>query len=178
MKTVLLFRHAKAGRESPSLKDFDRPLNERGQLAAARMGAHMAQTGVRPGLILCSPSVRTRQTLELALKAMRCRPECIFDPAFYHASAVSLLASLRRLPPELDRVMIVGHNPGLHALALDLSGGGDADAIRRITRKFPSGALAVIEFGLTDWHWLGAGDGRLSHFVTPRQLENEPPPPE
>jgi phosphohistidine phosphatase len=176
MKTVLLFRHAKAGRENPSLKDFDRPLIERGRLAAARMGTHMAGIGIRPGLILCSPSVRTRETLELALKAMGGkRPECIFDPAFYHASAASLLASLRRLPPELDQVMITGHNPGLHALALDLSGSGDADGIRRIARKFPSGALAAIEFNLDDWRWLAAGGGRLSRFVTPRQLEGETP---
>jgi phosphohistidine phosphatase len=175
MKTVLLFRHAKASRDAQFARDFDRPLIERGQIAAARMGAYMAAAGLRPGLIVCSPSVRTRQTLELALKTMGPAPECLFDESFYHASASSLLASLRALPGGLNTVMIVGHNPGLHALALDLAGSGDHSFIRRLARKFPTAALAEIEFASDGWQRLQVGEGRLIRFVTPRQLEDTGP---
>ncbi|MDX2264919.1 MAG: histidine phosphatase family protein [Hyphomicrobiales bacterium] len=173
MKTVSLFRHAKSSWEDERLKDFDRPLSPRGEKAAARMGAYMAANGVAPDLILCSSSLRTRATLKLALKKWDREPKTLFEDALYHASAGAMLTMLRALPASVAHVMIVGHNPGLHALALDLFGAGERAAMLAVARKFPTAALAQIEFGIADWRRLGVGDGRLARFVTPKMLVRE-----
>ncbi|MBC8049800.1 MAG: histidine phosphatase family protein [Chitinophagales bacterium] len=169
MKTVSLFRHAKSSWRDERLKDFDRPLAPRGEKAAARMGAYMAAESAAPDLILCSSSVRTRATLKIAGKKMA-TAKTLYEDALYHASAGAMLTMLRALPPSVAHVMIVGHNPGLHALILDLFGSGARDEILAAARKFPTAALAQIEFDIAQWRRLGVGDGRLTRFVTPKAL--------
>ncbi|MDZ4791139.1 MAG: histidine phosphatase family protein [Hyphomicrobiales bacterium] len=169
MKTVSLFRHAKSSWEDKRLKDFDRPLAPRGEKAAERMGAYMAAKSVAPDLMLCSSSVRTRATLKLAGKKM-VSAKTLHEDALYHASAGAMLTMLRALPPSVAHVMIVGHNPGLHALVLDLFGSGAREEILAAARKFPTAALAQIEFDIAQWRRLGVGDGRLTRFIIPKAL--------
>lgn len=173
MKTVSLFRHAKSSWDDPKLADFDRPLSARGQKAAAAMGGVMASAGIAPDLILCSPAVRTRETLKIASQAFTALPSTVYDQAFYLASSAALLTSLRALPADVAHVMLIGHNPGLHALALDLTGTGERAAMLSIARKFPTGALAVITFDIAEWRRLAVGEGRLKLFITPRSLGND-----
>lgn len=170
MKTVTLFRHAKSSWDDAKLKDFDRPLAARGEKAAARMGAYMRHGKIAPDLILCSSSARTRATLKLALKKWDREPKTHFEDALYHASAGAMLTMLRALPGQVQHVMIVGHNPGLHALALDLFGAGEREDMMAAARKFPTAALAQIQFEIVEWRKLGVGEGRLAGFATPKRI--------
>src|ERR1700686_808833 len=109
MKTVTLFRHAKSGeKDNPNVEDFDRPLSDRGLKTAPKMGTAMRARQLRPNLILCSPSVRTRQTLSLAAaEAWDNPPKIRFDEKLYEASAQTLMRTLKALPANVAHVMIV-----------------------------------------------------------------------
>ena len=170
MLTLLLLRHAKSSWDEPSLDDFDRPLAPRGQTAAPRMGAYMAQQGLAPELILCSPSVRARQTLDLVLPHLAGEPTVLHEDALYLAAASLMLARLRKIESKVGSVMIVGHDPGMQGLALELSGSGDADILNALAGKFPTAALAVIRFRARAWSRIGPGKGRIEQFVTPKML--------
>ncbi|MFY9655163.1 MAG: histidine phosphatase family protein, partial [Methylocystis sp.] len=118
MRTVTLFRHAKASdKDNLNVEDFDRPLSDRGLKAAPKMGMAMRDRDLRPSLILCSPSVRTRQTLALTqAMAWDNPPETRFEKKIYEASPQTLLKLVRGCPDDAWHVMIVGHNPGLQDL--------------------------------------------------------------
>jgi len=170
MLTLSILRHAKSSWANPLLDDFDRPLAGRGQKSAPLTGAFIAERGLIADLILCSGSVRTRETLDLVLDAMNTRPETVYDDALYHATVPTLLAKTRAAPDGKLHVMLVGHNPGLHAFALELAGGGEGADLRALAYKFPSGALAVVAFDKPHWSEIGPGDGHLTVFATPKSL--------
>jgi phosphohistidine phosphatase len=170
MLTLSLFRHAKSSWDDPALKDFDRPLAQRGQEAAPRMGAYMASQGIAPELILCSPSVRTRQTLDLVLPHLLGGPTVSYTEAFYLASTSTLLKRVRQIEGKVKHVMIVGHDPGIHGLALELAGEGNRDDLKALARKFPTAGLAVLSFNLRDWSDVKPGTARLDLFMTPKRL--------
>lgn len=170
MPTLLLLRHAKSSWDDPSLKDFERPLSERGENAAPRMGAYMAAQGLAPELILCSPAVRARQTLDLVLPHLAGGPTVVYEDNFYLAAPSVLLARLRKVGATVHHVLVVGHDPGMQGLALELAGSGDAETLQSLGRKFPTGALAVIRFDVRDWSKVGPGKGSLELFVTPKTL--------
>jgi phosphohistidine phosphatase len=170
MLTLSLLRHAKSSWDNPGAKDFDRPLAKRGEDAAPRMGAFMAQNGIAPDVILCSPAVRTRQTLDLMLPQLKSTPTVEYEDAFYLAAPSALLARVRKIGAKVHHVMIVGHDPGMHGLATELSGTGDADALQALASKFPTAGLAVIRFKARDWAKIGPGKGHLEVFMTPKML--------
>ncbi len=171
MKTVTLFRHAKSGgKDNPDIADVDRALAERGIKAAPKMGKAMRKRKLKPGLILCSPSVRTRQTLTLAeAEAWDKQPEARFDERIYDASVQTLLKLLRDLPDELSHVMIVGHNPGLQELAIMLTPPGDP-ARAAFGAKLPTAALVSFGFDTQRWRSIKHGTGQLRLFLTPNML--------
>ncbi|MBJ7533465.1 histidine phosphatase family protein [Rhodomicrobium vannielii ATCC 17100] len=171
MKTVTLFRHAKSGdKDNPNLDDFDRPLSDRGLKAAPKMGAALRDRGVRPDLILCSPSARTRQTLTLASAAAWDNPpaEC-FETKIYEAGERTLLKLLRDCPEDVDHVMFVGHNPGLQDLAVTLAQPGSAER-HAIKDKLPTAAIVSFAFDAEAWNDLEPGEGRVRLFITPNTL--------
>jgi phosphohistidine phosphatase len=170
MLTLSLLRHAKSSWDDSSLEDFDRPLAKRGEAAARRMGAYKKEHGLAPDLVLCSPALRARQTLDLVLPHLAGGPIVSHDDALYLAAPVALLARVRRLEAKLRYVMIVGHDPGMHVLALDLAGSGDPKSLQALSRKFPTAALAVIRFKERAWSKVGPGKGRLDLFVAPKML--------
>jgi phosphohistidine phosphatase len=176
MLTLIVLRHAKSSWANPGLEDFDRPLARRGEEAAPLMGAFLAERGLVPDLILCSTSRRTRQTLTLALRAMKAQPETEFSEALYHATVPTLLAAIKDAPDDVRQLMLVGHNPGLQSLALDLIGGGDPAGRRAIAHKFPSGAAAVMTFDAPNWAGIAPGGGHLTVFMTPKQLGRDDDP--
>ncbi len=171
MKTVSLFRHAKSDwKDSPSIADFDRPLSDRGLKAAPKMGEAMRERGLHPDLVLCSTSVRTRQTWALAAPmAFDIQPEVRFEQGLYHATSSQLIERLRELDDDLGHVMIVGHNPGLQALALALCRPGD-DELAALREKLPTAALAILTFDDERWQDLQPRAGDLILFLTPKQL--------
>lgn len=170
MLTLSLFRHGKSSWDMPSLKDFDRPLSERGQADVPRVGAYMAARKITPELVLCSPAVRTRQTLDLLVPHLGNGPTVVYEDGFYLASPSALLKRVRQIESKMHHVMIVGHDPGLHGLALDLSGEGNPQELQALSGKFPTAGLAVIAFKARDWSGVKAGAGRLTLFITPRRL--------
>ncbi len=170
MKTILLLRHAKSSWRDESLADFDRPLAKRGRQAAADMAAYLSGAEWRPAQILCSPSRRTRETLDAIERTLNDSIPVRFERALYLADAPGLLRRLRRLSDTLPSVMVVGHNPGLERLTALLAGNGDAIAHVRLSEKFPTGALAVLTTSISAWRELAAGGARLEAFLRPRDL--------
>ena len=170
MLTLSLLRHAKSDWDDPSLKDFDRPLARRGQEAAPRIGAYMAREGLAPDHILCSPAVRARQTLDLVLPRLAGGPTVVYEDSFYLAAPSVLLARLRKIEAKVQHVLVIGHDPGMQGLALELAGDGESEPLKALARKFPTAGLAVIGFKGRDWSRIGPGKGRLDRFVTPKSL--------
>jgi phosphohistidine phosphatase len=170
MLTLSLLRHAKSSWSDARLKDIERPLNDRGEAAAPRIGAFMARKGLVPDLILCSPSVRTRQTLELVLRRLKASPEIVYEHTLYLGSPAAMLKRLRQVPRRVRHTMIVGHNPGLQALGLALAGAGADDELQALAQKLPTAGLAVIELDTASWANVKRGGGRLTLLTAPKRL--------
>jgi phosphohistidine phosphatase len=135
------------------------------------MGEFMAEHSIVPQLVLCSPARRTRQTLELVLPHLAPAPALLFEQPLYLATAAALLARLRKVEASVAHVMVIAHDPGLHTLAMELSGSGDAVALQTLAAKFPTAGLAVIVFDKArDWTRARPGAGRLELFMAPRML--------
>jgi len=170
MLTLSLLRHAKSSWADPGLDDFDRPLSERGENAAPRMGAYMAKHGIVPELILSSPSARTRQTLDLVLPHLPAPPKVLYEQALYLAPASVLLKRIRKVEAKVRHAMVVGHDPGMHALAVDLAATGKPEELEALEMKFPTAGLAVVVFDARDWSKVKPRAGRLQLFMTPKRL--------
>ena len=171
MLTLSLLCHAKSSWADRELEDHDRPLAKRGTKAAGAMGAYIATNGLQPDLVLCSDAVRTRATLTLVLPQLgKPPPQVAFDDALYMATPAVLLGRLQKMKSDARHVMVIGHNPGLHALALELTGKGNRKDVEALATKFPTAGLAVLTFKARKWSDICAGDGKLKLFVTPRQL--------
>jgi phosphohistidine phosphatase len=166
MTRLLLLRHAKSSWDDPSLADRDRPLAPRGHRAAERMAEHLRSSGPGVDLVLCSPALRTTETLEHVGRAFG-DAEMVVEDGLYGATDEDLLDRLRRVSEDVEGVALIGHNPGVQDLANGLAGGGED--LDRMRRKFPTGALAVLEFE-GSWAGLREGAGRLVAFVTPKDL--------
>ena len=171
MKILYLLRHAKSSWKDTSLDDFDRPLKKRGRRAGKLMAAYLRDQGISPGLILCSAAKRALQTLRYVHQSMDANIAVEIEEELYHASPKGLLERLARLDDGVDQVMVIGHNPGLEALAANLAGDAEAGSLKRMARKYPTAALAVLKTTVKRWRELGPGGARLEQFVCPRDLE-------
>lgn len=173
MLTLSLLRHAKSAWDDPSLEDHERPLAPRGEKAAPRMGGYIAEEHLVPDLVICSTAMRTRQTLALALLEMPEKPpHILYEDEIYLATPAVMRARLARVGRGARHVMIVGHNPGLHALALELTGAGARGTIMAMARKFPTAALAVLDFhDAEQWSAIQPATACLRLFVTPRDID-------
>jgi phosphohistidine phosphatase len=174
MHQLLLLRHAKSSWDDASLPDRDRPLNKRGRRSVAAVREAMNELGLAPDLVLVSPARRTQETLA-RLEPWDDTPLIESMEALYLANAEDLLAVLHSVNETVRSVLLIGHNPGMHDLAVMLTGargGTDPDAVAgRIAKGFPTGALA--EFAITGpWQLLDAGGSRLVRFLAPRDLRN------
>jgi phosphohistidine phosphatase len=169
-RLIYLMRHAKSSWDDPSLADKERPLAPRGRRAGEVMCDYLRLADVEPDLVVCSPSLRTRQTLERVRPAIGSEAEVTIEPLLYHGGVPDLTERLRRLPDEVGKVLLVGHNPSLQGLAIGLSGGGDREALRRIREKFPTAGFAILVFDREHWADLGPGACALHSFVVPRDL--------
>jgi phosphohistidine phosphatase len=172
-KQLFLLRHAKSSWDDVSIPDHDRPLSKRGRKAAAAMRRLAQSEKIDPDLIWVSSAVRTLQTLE-ALQPWDQPPKVEVKETLYHAPAAKILELLRNIPESAGKVLLIGHNPGLQELALLLIGGDDAAAgdglARRLADSYPTGALAQFELECS-WSQIGEGSGKLTRFVTPRELK-------
>jgi phosphohistidine phosphatase len=170
MRTLMLMRHAKSSWDRPELDDLDRPLAPRGQETAPVIARYIKQSRWQPDLVLCSPATRVRDTWHLMAPVLGGTVACKTLRAIYPGAPSRLLETLRRAADEVATLMLIGHNPGLGQLALSLCGSGPRKALERMRGKFPTAALAVIEFDIDHWNQLAPGAGRLRAFVRPKDL--------
>jgi phosphohistidine phosphatase len=167
VKQLFLLRHAKSSWEDPELADHDRPLAPRGRRAAKLIAEHLRRQTVAPALVLCSSALRTRQTLEWIAPVLGEEVPVQIDGELYAASEQVLLERVRAVEDGIESLLLIGHNPGVERLALLVAGSGHE--VGALARKYPTGALATLEFS-GRWRELGAGRAKLTGFVTPKQL--------
>jgi phosphohistidine phosphatase len=170
MRQLLLMRHAKSSWDDTSMPDKDRPLNARGREAAARMQRAIQELGLGPDLILVSTARRTLETME-ALEPWDATPLVEPMDALYLADAAQILNALHAVPETVRSAMVIGHNPGMHDLALALVHGSAraTSAAHRLEKGFPTAALA--EFSVPGpWWQIGQRGGQLVRFLTPGSI--------
>ena len=168
MKRLYLLRHAKSSWDDSSLPDHDRPLAGRGRRASKAIARHLREEDIKPDLVLCSSARRGRETLDRLEKALGASTVQVEDD-LYAASATQLLDRVRSVPDSVESVMLIGHNPGLQELALGLArASATAD---ELAAKYPTAALATLEFSASSWRELDNGAADLVALVRPRDLE-------
>lgn len=173
MKRLIILRHAKSGWDVPVARDYDRPLNERGQRASSAMGAHVQSAGIVIDSLVASPAVRVSETLDLFLPAAGlAHLEAHWDRRVYLASSASLIECLHDLPDTADNVLLAGHNPGLEDLILDLVPDNGASPERDMVEDgFPTAAIAVLDLAVDRWGDVDNGCAALSLLVRPRDVD-------
>lgn len=160
-----MLRHAKA--EWAQESDHERPLADRGRKDAPVAGRWLAGAGLVPDLTLCSTAVRTRETWKLVVHELPQRPRTVYDERIYEASLGELIALLNETDDDVRDLLLVGHNPGVHALADALAGEAEGDLLARMNRSgFPTSAVAVLTFD-GSWKSVEHGVGRLAAFWAP-----------
>lgn len=173
MKTILLLRHAKSDWSDPRKTDFDRPLKKRGLEDAPRMGRALALSGCVPDRILSSPAKRAKQTAELVAEACGYHQAIDWHVSFYEGSSDNLIAALQQLPSEVDRAMLVGHNPIMEDTAAELCRGYTEDTMLDTSYmiQMPTAALVCLEASIVDWSSLRPGGAVLQWFLIPKLLK-------
>ncbi|HTT98933.1 MAG TPA: histidine phosphatase family protein [Rhizomicrobium sp.] len=173
MKRLLLLRHGKA--EGQAADDKKRALIARGKSDSIRMGRFLREDAYVPDLILCSDSTRTRQTLDAVLPELHAKPDIKYLAELYLAEPELVLSLARKTNDKIPSLMVVGHNPGLEQCALALAAVPLEKKLRKrydvMDEKFPTCALAVIDFEVERWRDVTPGRGDLDAFVRPKDLE-------
>ena len=162
MRTLYLLRHAKSSWKDANLGDFDRPLSGRGRKASETVGLFLKEKEIAFDLVVSSPAVRARQTIELVLRSAKQRPELRFDERIYEATVERLLEVVSQLENDHKAVLLVGHNPGMQELLLLLTGQGE---------EYSTAALSKIAFKNLKWTEVGNKKGSLEWFVKPKELD-------
>jgi phosphohistidine phosphatase len=178
MKTLTLLRHAKSGWDDPITRDFDRPLNPRGRRAARTIGREMRAQGLRFDRVVASPAVRVVETLADIADGYGSSLGQAYDQRVYLASPAILLDVVHQTEDDADSLLIVGHNPGLEALALLLARGGKEGLRDELAVKYPTASLAEIGLCVDHWKDVAEGMGTLDRFIRPRDLDPELGPDE
>ncbi len=173
MKTLLFLRHAKSSWSTPDLDDHERPLNGRGRNASAAMGRYVEENGLLPDLILCSTAKRAQETLKRASAGWPSVPPIRVEGALYNfSSGAGYLDQINSTDDGIQSLMLVGHNPTTEFLVSELMGQADPDLAEKLARKYPTAALAVLQFPTDTWREVKAGGGHLVSFTLPRELES------
>jgi len=167
LRRLVVLRHAKSARPE-GVPDHRRPLAPRGLRDAPAAGRALVEADLLPDLALCSTAVRARQTWQLASAEWGTPPPVRYEPRLYAADVPALLDVVRETPPEVETLLLVGHNPGLEDLVLTLAGDGLDDTLDRLRVKFPTSAVAALAWHATGWPALAPGAALLTWFTVPR----------
>lgn len=169
MKRLYFLRHAKSDWKNADFSDHDRPLNKRGRRACIKMAQVFENLGVSPDIVLCSTAERTRETAKRIMKTGAFNWNIQYEKALYGASADTILSQIRALPDAYQSVLIIGHNPGIEYVVTGLARDESTDGmLARISRKYPTGALACLEFETNAFSDISVHSGTLNHFVKPK----------
>ncbi len=177
MKRLLLLRHAKAVPGDDKTDDFGRALNPRGRTDAPRLAAMMHIRGYMPDLILCSTALRTVETWNLAAAEFDTSPPVEFLKPLYLASPRTILKHVHAAGDDTGTLLAIGHNPGLEdcaiALARKSSEPDERARLDQMRGKFPTCALAVLDFDVAHWRDTAPGEGALTDFIRPKDWKDE-----
>lgn len=161
MKTLYIVRHAKSSWDDPNMDDFDRPLNDRGQKDAPRMGNRLNERGIAPDLVISSPAARALGTARLICKALDYPEGNVHqERSVYHAGTESLLRTIRKVDDKNEILMIVGHNPGLTEFANDL--------LKEHIDNIPTTGVVGCKLKIDSWKDAQVGCGKLLFFDFPK----------
>lgn len=170
-RRLVLLRHAKSA--WPDVPDHDRPLAPRGRRDAPGAGRWLRKAGCVPDLVLCSTARRARETWALAEENLDAQPKTIFAERVYEASSTGLLDLARETSRDVGTLLIVGHEPAMRSLTLDLASAQpeetEAEALGRVRVKYPTASVAVLAFTV-GWRELGPGLAHLADFVVPSEF--------
>ncbi|KZM48090.1 histidine phosphatase family protein [Labrenzia sp. OB1] len=169
---LLLLRHAKSDWGDDGIADIDRPLNSRGKTAAVTIARYMKDAGLLPNQILCSTAQRTRETLAGLLPFLPQEAQIHLISNLYQQSEDDYSGLIRKHGGRAQNLMVIGHNPATEDTALSLTGTADAQAMSDLQEKYPTGALAVIDFDIAEWAELHPKTGHLERFTRPRDLKD------
>ena len=164
MKNLFLLRHAKSSWDNAALSDFDRPLSKRGISNAIMLSKYIQKHSISFDLVLSSPSERTQSTLDLVLNSFDPIPKTSLKDSIYHASPSNLSQLIKELDDEINNLLIIGHNPGLHILTEILT--------NESIVKFPTCALAKIT-NFNHWKDIDAGILNLESLISPKELKHD-----
>ena len=163
MKTALILRHAKSSWDNMHQQDHERPLNKRGKRTAPRMGQLILEQQLTPDTIISSTAQRARETVEAVASNCQFPGEIVYDDNLYLAPPAVYLNILNRLPDQCQRILFVGHNPGMEELVAQVTG-------QPVT--MPTAALAHLQWQIDSWEQLPKTDsGTLCDFWIPRELD-------
>lgn len=170
MPKLLLLRHAKSSWADPGMNDSDRPLSSEGQRVAKRMAEEIAHADLLPDSILCSPARRTRETLAALSGYLAGDCSINFCEELYQSAQSDYRAAITSYGSNPERLLVIGHNPTIHATALSLIGSAETKSAAKIAGNFPTAALAVFGIGARNWRHLPPKCGHLEAFIRPRDL--------
>lgn len=172
MKRLTLLRHAKSSWDDPVSRDFDRPLNKRGERAAVTIGRHAREQGLHFDYLIASPAVRVVETLDKFIEGFGQTLDANWDRRIYLASSATLMDVLRDLPDAAGDVLMMGHNPGMEDLILALVPDDGSSLLRDdVEVKFPTASLAILEIGVDHWNDVATNKAKLVSFTRPRDLD-------
>ena len=178
MKTLTLLRHAKSSWDGSARSDFDRPLNQRGHRAARTVGRELRAQGLGFDQVIASPAARVVETIEELEEGYGGPIHPRFDRRLYFASPAALLAIVREADDAAESLLLVGHNPGLEALAMLLTRDNGCALRQEMAAKYPTATVAEIRLAIEHWRDAQAGTGELARFIRPRDLDPELGPDE
>ncbi len=158
-------RHAKSLWGEGSIKDFDRPLNERGMNDAPRMGKYLKELNIIPGQFICSPALRAKQTVLKVSNELGLEEDIItWDEDLYFRGAISYIHALKRVKEQTSVVLIAGHYPMVSDVVSTLIG-------IELTEHFSTASIACVEGFLKSWDDLDEGMFELKWMVKPKELK-------
>jgi len=167
MKQLLIMRHAKSDWSTDTKEDIDRPLNRRGKNDAPLMGEEILKRNVIPELILSSPANRARQTVDLFARSCGFSKEVQLIDEFYPGDMKSILKHIKNVPDQINRLMIIGHNPVFELLASNFISNKEADI------SMPTACIVAVSAEIDQWKDLELHNNKLNWIITPKQVKKE-----
>jgi phosphohistidine phosphatase len=171
VKRLTILRHAKSDWGDPSLEDFNRPLNDRGWKAVKRMRRELDHRHISFDLVIASPAARVRETIDGLQEKLKLNVEIRFEPRMYGATEETLFQIVRSLSEKARAPLLVGHNPGLQRLAIELTHRDSGGLRDRVAHKLPTAALARIELPAHRWADVEPGGGTIAELILPKELD-------
>lgn len=169
MKKIILLRHAKSNHTPPGLEDFDRNLNEKGLEDLNKVSEFLNSEQFIPEKIYCSSATRTKETCETIISEIKTPIDVEYSMNLYLANTEVLFNKIKGTNRDINTVMVVGHNPGIHDLVLFLLKNEGSASERELYGSFPTSALAILNFNCEEWQNLGPSNCTLEHFKIPKK---------